>query len=312
MLSINNISINTFNIGDDIEPHTSNKQYYGDIQSDAVSFPQYKMYTEGQDLVIDAHASDIINVLNGSAKTNRLRVGHWNMFTNDDVLTIEHELAISRVTENVMSVEYNDMFMTEITISPNEKMNIRLCNLVIDCLTSENASFAQETIDTGHCIRSVVNTDGQYLKIVILYESNTFYMSKTIIRAHFLNRNIVFLHNTFIDVDGYIIPIKLSTQTYNDELVEVGVEGSRMVINNVENPTMEMKYESRYILRGKGVDVIDIDKFDGRYLTEKGFVSSVAFFSQLFRFKYIIIHPEHRMTYKHRSSSIWNDILVIS
>jgi hypothetical protein len=313
MLSINNISINTFTIGDEIKPELASKQYYGDIHSDAVSFPHYKMYVDGQDLTIDAHTSEILSILNGSAKTNRLRVGHWNMYTNDDVLTIEHELAHSRVVDNVIHVNYNDMYMTEINIVPVEKMNIRLCYLIIDCHTTENASFACETIEVCNSLKSVVNRDGRYLKVSALYESNIFYMSKTIICAHFIDRNISFKETTFIDVDGFTIPIKISTQQiFVDELIDIRDDGSKILVNNIENPTIEMKYEARYVFKGNGVNVIDIDMFNGRYLTEKGFVNSISFFSKMYRYKYIIVHPENHMLYKHRSSIDWNDILVIS
>ena len=101
MLSFNSININSFKIGNDLEHDDAPKQYYGDVRLEQLSLPEYRIYTEDEDLIFDEH-DEIASFLEGKAMTNRLKIGSWHMYTNDDVMTIEHELAHSRSTTNTV------------------------------------------------------------------------------------------------------------------------------------------------------------------------------------------------------------------
>lgn len=312
MFSVKSISINSFNIGNDMQHQDSSKQYYGDIQSNVVRLPEYKMYTEGQDLVFDHHDDEIVSLLQGKAFTNRLKVGNWNMFTNDDVLTIEHELAHSRTATNGLEVEYSDMYMTDIFVVPSEKVNVRLLKVTIDALNEENAQFAHETLQTFDTRAYDSNVDGKTLTVAMTFDSKVFYMPKKIFSAHFIHRNIKVVECSCIDVDGFELPMEIKIPSFSDTVIDVTADNESLYAdgNTDKNPLLKMNFDTRYILKGSGIHMMDISHANERYITEKGIIQKDDFFRKPSKFKYIMIHPDENATYTHRKSRKGNEIQI--
>lgn len=312
MFSVKSISINSFNIGDEMQHQDSSKQYYGDIQSNMVRLPEYKMYTEGQDLIFDHHDNEIVSLLQGKAFTNRLKVGSWNMFTNDDVLTIEHELAHSRVSTNEIDVEYNDMYMTDIFVVPSEKVNVRLLKIVFDAIDEENAIFAQETLHAFDARVYDSHVDGTILTIAMTFDSKVFYMPKKILSMHFLNRNIKVLECKCIDVDGFELPMEVKIPTFSDKIIHITADNDNIYTDSGtgKNPLLMMNFDTRYILKGPGINMMDISYANERYITEKGIIQKDDFFRKPSKFKYIMIHPDENASYVHRKSKRGNEIQI--
>tara|TARA_Y100000389_G_scaffold185203_1_gene204390 strand:+ start:11306 stop:12247 length:942 start_codon:yes stop_codon:yes gene_type:complete len=312
MFSVKSISINSFNIGDEMQYQGSSKQYFGDIQSTIVRLPEYKMYTDGQDLIFDHHDNDIVSLLQGKAFTNRLKVGNWNMFTNDDVLTIEHELAHSRVSTNDIEVEYNDMYMSDIIVVPSEKINVRLVKLVVDAIEEENAIFAQETLQTFDSRIYDSHVDGKILTIALTFDSKVFYMPKKILSAHFLNRNMKILECKCIDVDGFELPIEVKIPIFSDKIIHITADNDNIYTDSDagKNPLLTMNFDTRYILKGSGISMMDISYANERYITEKGIIQKDDFFRKPSKFKYIMIHPDENASYTHRKSKRGNEIQI--
>lgn len=309
MLSFNSININSFKIGNDLEHDDASKQYYGDVQLERLSLPEYKIYTEDDDLIFDEN-DDIVSFLEGRAMTNRLKIGSWHMYTNDDVMTIEHELAHSRQVSNVVSVTYNDLFMTDIVMNPSEKMNLRLVNLEILCESSEDAEFARETLTSSIASECVSHVRDDVLCVGLCFESSVFHTPRTLCSAHFLHRNVRVLKHNAVDVGGFELPVNFDIQQYKDDVVTVeDIDGVGLKINNDVMPHIQLDYETRYIFKGPGVQQFEIE---ARYLTEKGFVLKEEFYMKPYRYKYVVVHPEEDGTYTYRRNGLQNDILVIS
>ena len=313
MFSVKSISINSFNIGDEMQHQDSSKQYYGDIQSNVVRLPEYKMYTDGQDLIFDHHDNEIVSLLQGKAFTNRLKVGNWNMFTNDDVLTIEHELAHSRESTNELEFEYSDMYMTDIIVVPSEKVNVRLLKISFDAIDEENATFAQETLQTYDARAYDSHVDNNILTIAMTFDSKIFYMPRKILSTHFLNRNIRVLECTCIDVDGFELPMEVKIPSFSDKIIHVTADNDSIYTDNdtSKNPLLKMNFDTRYVLKGPGVSMMDISSANERYITEKGIIQKDDFFRKPSKFKYIMIHPDENATYIHRKSKIGNEIHIL-
>lgn len=312
MFSVKSISINSFDIGNDMQHQDVSKQFYGDIQSDVVGFPEYKMYTEGQDLVFDHHDNPLISMLQGKAFTNRLKIGNWNMYTNEDVLTIEHELAHSRETTNGLEVEYSDMYMTDIYVVPSEKVNVRLLKITIDALYEENALFAQETMQTFDTRAYDSNVVGRTLTVAMSFDSKVFYMPKKILSAHFISRNIKIIECSCMDVDGFTLPMEIKIPSFSDKIIDVTADDNDIYADGHadKNPLLKMNFDTRYVLKGPGIHMMDISHANERYITEKGIVQKDDFFRKPSKFKYIIIHPDENATYTHRMSRRGNEIQI--
>ena len=312
MFSVKSISINSFNIGDEMQHQDSSKQYYGDIQSNVVRLPEYKMYTDGQDLILDHHDNEIVSLLQGKAFTNRLKVGNWNMFTNDDVLTIEHELAHSRESTNELEIEYSDMYMTDIFVVPSEKVNVRLLKISFDAIDEENATFAQETLQTQDARAYDSHVDGNILTIAMTFDSKIFYMPRKILSMHFLNRNIRVLERKCIDVDGFELPMEVKIPSFSDKIIHVTADNDGIYTDGDtgKNPLLTMNFDTRYILKGPGVNMMDISYANERYITEKGIIQKDDFFRKPSKFKYIIIDPDENARYIHRKSKKGNEIHI--
>jgi hypothetical protein len=277
-----------------------------------VRLPEYKMYTEGQDLIFDHHDNEIISLLQGKAFTNRLKVGNWNMFTNDDVLTIEHELAHSRISTNGLEVEYSDMYMTDIIVVPSEKVNVRLLKIAIDAIDEENALFAQETLHTYDARIYDSHVDNAIITIALTFDSKVFYMPKKILSAHFLNRNMKVLECKCIDVDGFELPMDVKIPTFSDKIIHVTADNDNIYTDNGtgKNPLLTMNFDTRYILKGPGINMMDISYANERYITEKGIIQKDNFFRKPSKFKYIMIHPDENASYLHRKSKRGNVIQI--
>lgn len=308
MFSVKSISLNAFQIGNDIDTQVSTNQYHGDIASNVVRLPEYKMYTEGQDLVIDHHDSEIVAMLQGNAFANRLKIGNWHLFTNDDVMTIEHELAHSRESTNGLDITYNDMYMTDIVVVPSEKVNIRVLKISFDALSEENAAFAKETMQVHDALVYDSHVDGRTLTIAMAFRSRVFYMPRTILSTHFIQRNVRVVECTCVDVDGFELPMEVNIPSFSDTIIEVSADDEGIYIGNEKNPLVKMEFDSRYILKGPGVGMMDIS--NANYMTEKGFVMKEDFFRKPSRFKYIMIHPDENASYVHRKSRLGNEIQI--
>lgn len=311
MFSVKSISINSFNFGDEMQHQDSSKQYYGDIQSNVVRLPEYKMYTEGQDLIFDHHDDEIVSLLQGKAFTNRLKVGNWNMFTNDDVLTIEHELAHSRDAINGLEVEYSDMYMTDIIVVPSEKVNVRLLKISFDAIDEENASFAEETLQTYDTRAYDSHVSENVLTIAMTFDSKVFYMPKKILSMHFINRSIRVLECKCIDVDGFELPMEVNIPTFSDSIINVTSDDNNIYTNQGVNPLLKMNFDTRYILKGPGIHMMDISHANERYITEKGIIQKDDFFRKPYKYKYIMIHPDENASYSHRKSRRGNEIQIL-
>lgn len=310
MFSVKSISLNAFNIGNEIDTQVSTNQYHGDIASNVVRLPEYKMYTEGQDLVIDHHDNEIVAMLQGNAFANRLKIGNWHLFTNDDVMTIEHELAHSRESTNGLNVAYNDMYMTDVVVVPSEKVNVRLLRISFDALSEENALFARETMQVHDALVYDSHVDGRTLTVAVALGSRVFYMPKTILSTHFIERNVRVTECTCMDVDGFELPMEVNVPSFSDKIIEVSADDEGIYIDDIpgKNPLVKMDFDTRYILKGPGVSMMDIS--NANYVTEKGFVQKDDFFRKPSKFKYIMLHPDENTSYVHRKSRFGNEIQI--
>lgn len=276
MFSAKSVSINAFQLGNDLTHTDVSKQYFGDLRADVIAFPEYKVYTDDQDLVFDHHDDAIVSVLEGRACTNRLKIGNWNMYTNDDVLTIEHELAHSRTQENTLHIRYSDMYMTDVSFAPSERVNVRLIKLTFDCQTAENAAFAKETMRVHNTDVYDVCVHENILVVALCYTGGVFYLSHTILSTHFLQRSIRVLECLCIDVDGFVLPTTCDVPIFADTLVD----DATGFTPNDDDPD-----DTRYVFRS--------GTWSGneRYVTEKGFVHKDDFYRKPYKYKYIIVHP---------------------
>ena len=314
MLSIKSININSYNIGNTLENSGVDKQYYGDIQSSVIGLPDFNMYTVNDDLIFDEQYDNIVSALEGRAMTNRLKIDDWHMFTNGDVLTIEHQLANSRVQQNEIELSYNDDYMTDILFNPSERVNIRLTELIIDCVTFENALFAEQTLVVHNAKSHVCNVSNEgILSIAACYDEMLLYTPKRLCSVHFLNRSVNMLKSKFIDVSGYALPNTVNITPTRDVVIDVSSDDANNLFMYGEmQPVLTLTYETRYIFKGKGIHLLLLSNADERFLTEKGFVDREQFYREPSKSKFIIIHPEQNTFYSHRITGRGNDIVVIS
>tara|TARA_Y100000389_G_scaffold130652_1_gene128052 strand:+ start:52 stop:984 length:933 start_codon:yes stop_codon:yes gene_type:complete len=310
MLSFNSININSFKIGDDLEHDDAPKQYYGDVRVQQLSLPEYKIYADDEDLVFDER-DELTSFLEGRAMTNRLKIGSWHMYTNDDVMTIEHELAHSRSSTNTVEMTYNDMYMTDVVMNPSEKMNLRLVKLEIQCADDEEANFARETLVSTTASECEAHVRDNVLCVGLCFESTVFHTPRTLCSAYFLHRNVKVIQHEALDVGGFELPVNFEVGEYKDDVITVSESenGSGLIVNDDDMPHLQLDYDTRYIFRGPGIQQFDVD---ARYLTEKGFILKEDFYIKPYKYKYVVIHPEDDTKYTYKRNGRQNDILVIS
>ena len=199
------------------------------------------------------------------------------MYTNDDVMTIEHELAHSRSTTNTVEMTYNDMYVTDIVINPSEKMNLRLVNIEIRCADVEEANFARDTLVSSTASEYDSHVRDNVLCVGLCFESDVFHTPKTPVPLIFCDRNVEVIRQKALDVGGFELPLNFEIGRYKDDVVTVSEteNGAGLKINDETMPHIQLDYETRYIFKGPGIQQFDVD---ARYLTEKGYVLKEDFY----------------------------------
>ena len=107
--------------------------------------------------------------------------------------------------------------------------------------------------------------------------------------------------------------MEVKIPSFSDKIIHVTADNDSIYTDNdtSKNPLMKMNFDTRYVLKGPGVSMMDISSANERYITEKGIIQKDDFFRKPSKFKYIMIHPDENATYIHRKSKIGNEIHIL-